>query len=170
MFSGSGVFSKKKIDKGTALLLKKPIIKNEQKILDLGCGIGIVGIYIKKVFPKTNIFLSDINQRAIYLSKKNLELNKLKGKVVNSDGFEKIDELFDVILFNPPQLAGKDVCFRLIKESFEHLNKDGFLELVARHNKGGKSLSAKMNGVFGNVKDLVKGSGYRVYFSQKKIV
>ena len=102
------------------------------------------------------------------LTKKNLKLNDVKGKTIQSDGFKKINEEFDAVLLNPPQVAGKDVCFMLIEESFTHLNKGGNLQIVARHNKGGKTLSEKMRSVFGNVEETAKGSGYRVYLSLKK--
>ena len=39
------------------------------------------------------------------------------------------------------------------------------LQIVARHNKGGKTLMEKMDEVFGNVKDIAKKSGFRVYIS-----
>ncbi|NQU98334.1 class I SAM-dependent methyltransferase [Candidatus Woesearchaeota archaeon] len=168
IISGSGVFSKKKLDKGTEVLLKGMVMEDGWSALDLGCGTGVVGIYVKKIFPKTNITLSDVNQRAVYLTKQNLNKNNVEGKTIISDGFEKIKDSFDAILLNPPQVAGKDVCFKLIEDSFEHLSKNGLLELVARHNKGGQTLSKKMNSVFGNVKDAAKGSGYRIYISQKK--
>jgi len=167
MFSGSGVFSKRKLDKGTEVLLKNLDLKKNIKVLDLGCGIGIVGIYAKKMFPSIKIFFSDINERAVYLTKKNLKLHRLEANVKQSDSFEKIDELFDCVLLNPPQVAGKEVCFKLIEDSYKHINSNGHLKLVARHNKGGQSYSKKMNSVFGNVVDIAKGSGYRVYLSCK---
>lgn len=165
--SGSGVFSKKRLDKGTEVLLKYFVMKDGWKVLDLGCGIGIVGIYVKKLFPNTDITFTDINRRAIFLTKLNLKKLGLEGSAFTSDGFKKIKHLYDAILLNPPQVAGKKVCFALIEGSFDHLNKTGVLELVARHNKGGKTYSKKMEEVFGNVKDIGIGSGYRVYLSQK---
>lgn len=168
LISGSGVFSKKRLDKGTKILLKHLVIEDDWKVLDLGCGIGVIGIYVKKLFPNVNLTLTDVNQRAVYLTKKNLEKHDLKARAFVSDGFRRINDAFDAILLNPPQVAGKEVCFRLIKESFEHLNKDGLLELVARHNKGGKTLSKKMEEIFGNMEEAGIGSGYRVYISQKK--
>lgn len=168
LISGSGVFSKKRLNKGTKILLKHLVIEDDWKVLDLGCGIGVIGIYVKKLFPNVNLTLTDVNQRAVYLTKKNLEKHDLKARAFVSDGFRRINDAFDAILLNPPQVAGKEVCFRLIKESFEHLNKDGLLELVARHNKGGKTLSKKMEEIFGNMEEAGIGSGYRVYISQKK--
>lgn len=168
LYSGSGVFSKKRLDKGTSVLLKYMKINDNSKILDLGCGIGIVGIYVKKMFSNCDVFFSDVNKRAAFLARKNLKLNKIHGKVFQCDGFQKIKDEFDLILLNPPQVAGKNVCFRLIEESFEHITPGGSLQIVARHNKGGKSLSEKMLSVFGNKEELGIKSGYRVYSSQKK--
>jgi 16S rRNA (guanine1207-N2)-methyltransferase len=75
--------------------------------------------------------------------------------------------VFDTILLNPPQTAGKKLCFELIEESKAHLKKDGLLQLVARHNKGGKDLSKKMLEVFGNVEPTAKEAGFRVYVSKR---
>lgn len=168
MYTGSGVFSKKRLDKGTELLIRNTRIKNGISVLDLGCGIGIVGIYIKKTFPDSEVFMSDINKRAVFLARKNAKLHEIDANIVQSNSFDKIKELFDAILLNPPQVAGRDTCFQMIEDSFKHLKEGGSLELVARHNKGGKVMSEKMKEVFGNVEDTAKGSGYRVYFSQKK--
>ena len=122
-----------------------------------------------KVFPKAKIVMSDINERAIFLTQKNIRQNKIQNATaIQSDGFENIKETFDVILLNPPQTAGKEICFKLIRESKDHLNKNGTLQLVARHQKGGKSLSEYMKVVFGNVKEIAKNKGYRIYVSMNK--
>ena len=49
--TGSGVFSKNKVDKGTALLANNMLINKDDNVLDLGCGIGILGIVAAKCFP-----------------------------------------------------------------------------------------------------------------------
>ena len=166
--TGSGVFSKKKIDLGTQLLIKKSIIKPEWEVVDLGCGYGVVGIVLAKINPEVKVVMSDINSRAVILAKKNRVLNKVKNViVVHSNSFEKITGEFDTVLLNPPQTAGKKVCFRLIEDSKQHLNKGGLLQIVARHNKGGKDLSKHMKELFGNVEETSKKSGYRIYVSKK---
>jgi 16S rRNA G1207 methylase RsmC len=55
----------------------------------------------------------------------------------------------------------------LIEESKNYLKQKGSLQIVARHNKGGKTLSKKMEEVFGNIKVIAKKSGYWVYMSVK---
>ncbi len=167
LYSGSGVFSKKRLDKGTELLLKNLMLEGRRKVLDLGCGIGVAGIYAKMKSPDIELTLSDVNERAVKLCKKNLKLYGMEGRVRQSDGMEKVKGSFDLILLNPPQVAGRDTCIRLFKESYEHLEEGGVLQVVARHNKGGKTLSHKMEEIFGNMEELAKGSGYRVYISRK---
>ena len=167
--TATGTFSKKRIDKGTALLASKSIIKNDWNILDLGCGYGVVGIAIKLSNPTITLTLSDINKRALKLTRKNLEHNHLHADVLHSNGFEHLTGVFDTILLNPPQTAGKKICYRLIEDSIRHLKKNGLLQLVARHNKGGMDLSEKMLETYHNVKELCKKSGYRVYLSKKRL-
>ncbi|MGV8171599.1 MAG: class I SAM-dependent methyltransferase [Candidatus Woesearchaeota archaeon] len=170
--SGSGLFSLKELDFGTRLLIENAKIpKTCTEILDLGCGYGIIGIALKRIHTDAHITMIDVNERAVRLSKKNCEENNVECTVLKSDIFsapELHHKKFDVILTNPPFSAGKKVCIEIIKQSFEHLNTDGLLQLVAPHNKGGESLKRAMLTVFGNAGELEKKRGYRVYISIKK--
>ena len=164
-YTGSGIFSIGEIDKGTYLLIDKCIIKDNWSVLDLGCGYGCVGIALAN--EVSSVLMTDINERAVKLSRMNIKINKLENiKVIKSDLYKNVKKKFDTIITNPPTLAGRKVCFDIIEGAKEHLNKGGLLQLVARHNKGGKILEAKMKEVFGNVKDIAKKSGYRVYISK----
>jgi len=183
LFTGSGVFSKSGIDKGSLLLANNAIIEENWKVLDFGCGYGAIGIAIAKSFPSAKVLMSDINKRAIMLAKKNIELNHVKNaQAVQSDLFENlkkpevfealktkgflgINGKFNTILLNPPQAAGKDLCLKMIEQSKDHLEKQGTFQMVARHNIGGRELEKHMIKVFGNVKEIAKKSGYRVYVS-----
>ncbi len=167
-YSGSGVFSKKKVDNGTRVLVENCVVKNNWKILDLGCGYGVVGIVIAKIFPKTTILMVDVNKRALKLAKMNLELNNVDNvEVKYSNLYSAVKEKFNTIVVNPPITAGRKLCFRIIEESKEHLEKDGLLQLIARHRKGGKMLGEKMLEVFGNMEEKTKSGGYRLYVSRK---
>ena len=169
---GSGMFSKDRVDTGTVILIEYSTIPSEGdepvKILDLGSGYGPVGIAIAKKYPESKVTMTEVNERALMLCKKNIELNNVKNaKCIKSDLFSSIpEETFNAILVNPPMSAGRKLCYRIIEESFEHLNAGGTLQLVAVHNKGGKMLGLKMEEVFGNMKVLVKSGGYRVYLSK----
>ncbi len=170
--SGSGIFSLKELDFGTGLLIENcKIPKKDSEVLDLGCGYGVVGMILKKHNPEVIMTMTDINDRAVKLSRQNCEENDIICTVIKSDIFSNPDihgKRFDVILTNPPFSAGKKICTDIIKQSNEHLNKEGLLQLVAPHNKGGESLKKIMLEVFGNVGELCKKRGYRVYISIKK--
>ena len=167
-FTASGVFSKDKIDMGTLVLAENMIIKKNSKVLDVGCGIGVLGIAAAKLFD-ADVVVTDINKRAIMLAKKNIELNNIRAEIFHGNLYEKIkDKDFDAVISNPPQTAGKELCFQLIEHSKNYLKENGSLQIVARHNKGGKTLSKKMEEVFGNVKTVGRKSGYSVYLSDKE--
>ena len=167
-YTASGVFSKERIDKGTIILAENIEIEKNSKVIDIGCGIGVLGITAAKLF-NANVVMSDINKRAVSLAKKNAKLSNVKAEIHQGNLYEKIMRRdFDAILSNPPQTAGKETCFKLIEQSTDYLKKSGRLQLVARHNKGGKSLSDKMKEVLGNVKVIAKKSGYWVYVSVKE--
>lgn len=68
-----------------AILKKKKFFLKNKKILDLGCGTGVLGISIKKIFKKNEVSLSDISNDAVKLCKKNVKLNKLNCNVKKSD-------------------------------------------------------------------------------------
>ena len=167
-WTGAGVFSGKKVDKGSELLANDCIIEDNWKVLDLGCGYGPIGIAIAKAHPSTSILMTDINRRSVKISKMNIKLNKISNaSAVQGDMYKKAEgKLFDTILLNPPQTAGKEVCFKMIGLAKNFLKKGGLLQIVARHNKGGKSLSEKMKSVFNNLEEISKKSGYRIYVSK----
>jgi len=165
--TGSGVFSPKKIDLGTQLLIEETVLKPDWDVLDLGCGYGPVGIALAKAEPSARIVMSDVNMRAVKLARLNAKQNKVMLTVRQSNVFEAVPELFDAILLNPPQTAGKKLCEQMITEAKDHLKQNGLLQVVARHQKGGRELEKHMKAVFGNVEERAKQSGYRVYVSKK---
>ncbi len=156
-YTAPGVFSAKKLDFGTKTLVNNMQVKG--RVLDLGCGIGIVGRIASE--KADEVVMTDVNKRACKLAKMNCK----KGKVLCGDMYEKINGKFDVILFNPPQTAGKKICFEMISKAKDYLVKGGSLQVVARHNKGGKTFMLFMEKEFGNIDTLVKSGGYRVYIS-----
>ncbi len=163
-----GVFSKEHIDTGSYILIEKSFIEDGWDVLDLGCGYGAVGIAIAKAYPEAKIVCSDVNERAVELTRENAKENGIENiTTLQSDGYMHITGTFDTILLNPPQTAGRELCLRLIREAKEHLKTEGMLQIVARPNKGGKTLAAYMKEIFGNADVIGKGSGFAVYRSVK---
>jgi len=150
-------------------LVDKCVVKEDWKVLDLGCGYGVVGIVIGKIFPKTKVLMVDFNRRALKLAKMNLELNNVENaEIKHSNLYSSVDGNFNTIIVNPPITAGRKTCFDIIEGAKERLEKKGILQIVAKHRKGGKVLGEKMIDVFGNMDVIAKGAGYRIYTSMKK--
>jgi len=164
----SGVYGKKRIDRASILLIENVKLTNE-KVLDIGCGYGVIGITLKKEYPNITLFMSDINSRAVEYSKINAKDNNAQAIVKQGHLFEPWEgELFDVIVCNPPIVAGKAVLHELVNHAKDFLVSNGKLFIVAYHNKGGSSLENYMKEVFGNVIQVTKSGGFRVYLSMKR--
>jgi len=139
-------------------------------VLDLGCGYGLLGITYALVKPKARVTLSDINSRAVKITRLNVKKLGLKNcDVIRSNLFENINKVFDNIITNPPVSAGLKTCYAMIEDAHAHLRPGGLLQLVSKHNIAGRRLSEKMKEVFNNVKVIKKKGGYRVYVSEKTI-
>jgi len=167
--SVSGVFSfEGRIDKVSHNLIKN-FTPSGSSILDVGCGYGAIGLFLKALFPSQQVSMIDINNRALDYTRKNAAANKLDAQVIHSNLYGALTgRSFDDIVSNPPFAAGKDLNTRLITEAREHLSENGSLWLVAFHNKGGSTLKDIMKSVFGNVEDVDKSGGIRVYKAIKK--
>jgi 16S rRNA (guanine1207-N2)-methyltransferase len=163
--TSSGMFSPKKVDNATVLLIEN--MRPGKRVLDLGCGYGPIGIAAASLNPRGSVTMAEINERAAKLAMENVMMNNIPNAlVVRSDFFEKLgEERYDTILMNPPMAIGLKRIFDLIAECREHLSKGGSLQIVARHGKGGGRLEDKMKEVFGNVEEIAKGGGFRVYMS-----
>lgn len=166
----AGVFSKDRIDNGTKLLINTMPLPAELKtVLDLGCGYGPIGLTIAKLLPEATIYMTDINERAVELAVQNARLNGIVNVILKSgEGFQPVSGInFDMIVTNPPIRAGKQIVYPLVDAAFQVLNPGGYLVTVIMTKQGAKSLEQKMAGVFGNVAEWEKGSGYRVLVSRK---
>lgn len=164
----AGVFSRERVDRGTRLLIKHLEVRPGDRVLDLGCGYGAVGIVAAKLAPLGRVTLVDINARAVGLARENLQLNWIpNAEVQEGDGFAPVaGRAFDVIALNPPIRAGLGVVHPLIEHGSDHLAPGGRFYLVGRTKQGVVRIGEKMGGVFGNVSEVGKGGGYRVYMSR----
>ena len=170
----NGVFSKSKVDFGTDLMLNEFLKKNMNlksegiKILDIGCGYGVVSVILKSFYSEASVTLSDVNERALELSEENLKKYNINDyEIIKSNAFEKIEGKFDVILSNPPIRAGKDTIFKIYTEAYEHLNKDGEFYCVIQTKHGAKSTQKKLVEIFGNCDTVTIDGGYRIFLSKK---
>jgi len=161
----SGVYSFKRVDKATKILLDNMEVHGKS-VLDLGCGYGVIGITIKREHPNMDVFMSDINKRAVEFARINAKDNNVEVHIKWGDIYQPWEgKKFDMIVINPPIAAGKKVWMKMIEEAPEYLNDGGTLQIVAFHNKGGRRIKEFMEKIFGNVEDIWKEGGIRIYKS-----
>lgn len=157
-----GVFSKKGLDFGSRLLIKNVIHLSFNKALDLGCGYGPIGLSLKAFNPKATIDMVDINERAINLAKANASLNKLKVHAFVSDGFNQINDKYDLIVTNPPIRAGKKIIYGFFEDAKKHLLSNGNLFMVIQKKQGASSAMKFCQSIYSHVEVVDKKSGYLI--------
>ncbi|MFB9867461.1 methyltransferase [Vreelandella sulfidaeris] len=137
LVSHPGVFGHGKVDEGTQLLLESlesTLPSAPQRILDMGCGDGIISAWLAK--RGHQITAVDVSDFAVEATKRTLTANGLTGRVLQSDVYSALTgEAFDLIISNPPFHQERDISYgpsqRLISEAPEHLRSGGRLVMVA---------------------------------------
>nr|WP_314024129.1 16S rRNA (guanine(1207)-N(2))-methyltransferase RsmC [uncultured Haemophilus sp.] len=164
IFSLPGVFSANELDSGTSLLLSTLTSPIQGKVLDVGCGAGVIGSMIKKHHPKADVTMTDIHAMAIQSARQTLAENQLEGQVVASDVFSHIEGKFDLIISNPPFHDGIDTAYRAVKELIQqakwHLTAGGELRIVANAFLPYPDLLAQH---FGKFEVLAQTTKFKVY-------
>lgn len=157
----AGVFSRDGLDTGTRAMLEA-LPELHGRVLDLGCGWGPVGVTLAQKYPECEIVMTDVNQRAAELSRRNLARNGARAEVVQGDGFENVSGAFDFILTNPPIRAGKAVIYGLFDAARAHLTEDGALYIVIRKQQGAESAQRYLQGIYRDVARIARDKGYWV--------
>jgi 16S rRNA (guanine1207-N2)-methyltransferase len=165
----AAVFSKQRIDFGSALLIEAMQIKPADTVLDLGCGYGPIGIVAAKLATAGKVYLVDVNERATDVARRNLTANGVANAEVRvGDGLRAVPGIFfDKILTNPPIRAGKAVIYRMIDEALAQLKPGGEYWCVIQTKQGAPSMKKKLKETFGNVEDVEREAGYHVFRAVK---
>ena len=161
--SDNGVFSKGKIDFGSITLIETYLKnkKNIQSFLDVGCGYGFLSIVLARELKISGVGV-DVNLRALGLARENAKLNQVSVSFKESNIYENVSGVFDLIITNPPIRAGKKVVLDILIKARDHLNLDGELWAVIRKDQGAKSIIKLLNEVY-QVEVKEKNKGFYVF-------
>ena len=159
-------FSPNAVDRGTLAMLSVTEFAETDKVLDLGCGYGIVGLLAARLIGAEQVWLCDINRKAVELTVKNAAANGLSGvTVVKSDGFRDLDAAgFTLILSNPPYHTDFSVAKHFIEKGFNRLAIGGRLLMVTKRRDWYRN---KIAAVFGGVK-VHEIDGYFIFEAERR--
>jgi len=160
------VFSPGAVDRGTLAMLSTVEFTGEDKVLDLGCGYGVVGILAAKCIGSEKVTMLDIDEAAVDLARENARQNGVEGcRILQSDGFHQLEEKdFTLILSNPPYHVDFSVPKHFIEKGFNRLTVGGRMVMVTKRRDWYKN---KLTAIFGGVK-VSEIDGYYVFSSIKK--
>ncbi len=163
--STDGLFSPAHADRGTLAMLACVRFELGQRVLDLGCGCGIVGIAAALVCGQENVVMCDIDPRAVEAARENARLNGLKIAAYVSDGVKDVPQAgFDLILSNPPYQSDFTVAKGFIEKGFNRLKPGGCLFMVTKRRAWYEN---KLRAIFGGAK-VRESDGYFVFEAQRR--
>jgi 16S rRNA (guanine1207-N2)-methyltransferase len=157
-----GVWSWNAVNPGTAALLGMPRFEPSVRVLDLGCGTGVIGAVAGLLAPEGQVTLVDCNLVAVDCARRTLEANQVTNAQVHLvDGVEGLDRAsFDLVLCHLPR--GRDVQWELIRGAAHVLRPGGCFYFVASTNVGIKGAVAYARDLFGRCGVIRQKKGYHV--------
>ena len=162
-----GIFSHGRLDEGTRALLEavRPFPVAGRRVLDFGCGSGVIGAFLSALEPTAGVDFLDVDAVALAAVCENVP----GARVIPSDGFDALEhERYDLIVSNPPYHEGKVqtgyVVERLVRGAPDHLEADGSLVLVTQRRL---PLAALLESTFNTVEILLDAGPHRVWLGRK---
>ncbi len=161
-----GLFSPRQVDPGTLAMLSVVEFLPEDKVLDLGCGYGVVGILAARLIGAERVFMIDNDPAAVACAQTNARQNHVPDVSISvSDGFDQFGETdFTKILCNPPYHEDFSVPKRFVHKGFNRLVIGGQMVMVTKRRKW---YEMKLKGIFGAVR-IREVDGYHVFTATKE--
>ncbi|MEE8366665.1 MAG: methyltransferase [Gammaproteobacteria bacterium] len=158
-----GLFSPRVIDEGSQMLLNYLDIEPGYDCLDLGCGYGVLGLYMARSAPRGHTLLVDRDFVAIEYAEKNRLLNKTdNASCLLSNGFDHIPkQQFDLIVSNIPAKVGKEMLYIYLFDALEYLKPGGSFYIVTITGLR-QFFKRGFHEVFGHYEKIKQGKTYTV--------
>jgi 16S rRNA (guanine1207-N2)-methyltransferase len=169
LVSGSGVYSRGRLDPGTAVLFRETTPPSPGRVLDLGCGYGVIGLAIARSWSRQarptggHVTGIDVNERAVLLANENAAALGLGDRftAVTPDAVPA-DATYDEIWSNPPIRIGKLALHDLLLTWLARLVPGGRAVMVVGKNLGADSLQRWLSEQGFPTRRLASARGFRV--------
>lgn len=154
-----GVFSHRRVDEGAQSLAETMEIQAGDKVMELGCGHGGVGLLATKMAENVEVILIDSHTRAIESAKKNIDLNNAKNisTELSASGLPE-NQKVDVFIGNPPYFSDNAISKLFIDQAFLHLKTGGCMFLVAKSMKWNETYAKELF----HSTEVIARRGYKV--------
>jgi len=163
-----GLFSPRRIDDGTYMLIEKVAVRPGEMILDLGCGYGAVGLALARDVPEGKVHLVDKDFVALDYARRNAEINGISNvDIYASNAFSHVGDVrFDAVCANLPANVGAELLEIILNDAKGHLKPGGRLYVVTIAGLR-KFIRRNFEEVFGNYAKLKQGKTYTVAMAVK---
>ena len=91
--------------------------KDGAKVIDLGCGSGVIGITLNKKDSMLDVTCLDISNEALEVCRKNAKELNSNVKIIQGDMLENINEKYDIIVSNPPYIKTNEEIEDIVKNN-----------------------------------------------------
>lgn len=161
--SGSGVFARGRLDIGTAILFRETEPPAPGRILDLGCGYGVIGLAVAVCVPGAIVTGVDVNERAVLLARENATALGVSDRFTAGTPVEIAeDAAYDEIWSNPPIRIGKEALHELLLTWLPRLRPGGRAVMVVGKNLGADSLQRWLAAQGYPTQRLASAKGFRI--------
>jgi 16S rRNA (guanine1207-N2)-methyltransferase len=137
-----GVFCHRRPDMG-GIALAEIAVKEQAciaspapKILDMGCGCGLVGILLAKARPEATVTFVDSHSRAIEATTQNLAALGMKTHELVLSDSGVVTGGYDLFVGNPPYYSDFRIAGLFVETAFHALKPGGIGMLVAKSAPG----------------------------------
>ncbi|HHQ69590.1 MAG TPA: class I SAM-dependent methyltransferase [Halothiobacillaceae bacterium] len=164
-----GLFSPREIDEGTELLLRYlPEFKPGERIIDLGCGYGPIGVSLAAANPQSEIIMLDKDFVAVDYANKNAQQNRLNNaRAILSNGLSAVNgETFDAVISNVPAKVGKEMWSIMLEDAYRGLKPGGSVWFVSINGLRAY-FKRTMQQQFGNYKKVKQSRNYVIHRAVK---